>query len=330
MVAFLYILSLVIAAVSVSVLGAAFSISGLSRLFAGSALAITMMASALEFSKFVVAAFLHRTWYQLNIFYRYYLLSAVVVLSVITSMGIFGFLSDSYQTSSVDLVSNQIKIDAMKAEQQRNSDEISRINKSIDEIPASRISKKIQARKESEPLVRELSRKTEVIADQIKQMDLKILDVKTKVGPLIYVARAFNQDIDTVVKWLILIFVSVFDPLAICLVIATSEALKLNSMGLLSGHMFARGKSSPAPVPAQQRAQVTVPAASEPVASEPVVPAPVESEPALSMPSLEIESPAAAPAQPQPQATRETVAAATAQEPIRMRFIEDDSDKKAS
>jgi hypothetical protein len=236
-VAFLYIISLAIAAASVSALGAAFSINGLSKLFSGASLAITLMASALEFSKFVVAAFLHRTWPHLNKFYRTYLLVSVIVLSVITSMGIFGFLSDAYQTSSVDLESNQIKIDAMKAEQLRNTNEIARINKAIDEIPASRISKKILARKESEPLIRELDKKTETLADQIKGMDLKILDVKTKVGPLIYVARAFHQDIDSIVKWLILIFVSVFDPLAICLVIATSEALKLKSMGLL--HTFA-------------------------------------------------------------------------------------------
>jgi hypothetical protein len=257
-VAFLYIAALVIAAASVSVLGAAFSVSGLSRLFSGSAMAVAMMASALEFSKFVVAAFLHRTWKQLNPLYRTYLFLAVVVLSVITSMGIFGFLSDAYQTSSVDLAATQIKIDALKGEQSRNVDEIARLNRSIDEIPANRISKKILARKEAEPVIQELTKKSDRIAEELKQMDLKNLDVKMKVGPLIYVARAFKQDIDTVVKWLILVFVAVFDPLAICLVIATSEALKLKSMGLLSGTMFSRAAEQHyAPVPASSSAPFT-------------------------------------------------------------------------
>ena len=58
------------------------------------------------------------------------------------------------------------------------------------------------------------------------QADLKILEVKQKVGPLIYIARAFNMDLDTVVKYLILVFVVVFDPLAICLVIATSDSFE--------------------------------------------------------------------------------------------------------
>jgi hypothetical protein len=238
MAAFLYIAALALAAASVSVLGAAFSVSGLMKLFSGAAVAVAMMASALEFSKLVAAAFLHRTWAKLNILYRAYLLTAVIVLSAITSMGIFGFLSDAYQSSSKDLAANTIKIEALKAEQTRNLDEIARLNRNIEEIPADRISKKLKARKEAEPLIQELTRKSDLIAKEIEQASLVNLDVKSKVGPLIYIARVFNQDIDTIVKWLILVFVSVFDPLAICLVIATSEALKLKSQGHLSGHAF--------------------------------------------------------------------------------------------
>lgn len=240
MVAFLYIASLIIAAACVSVLGAAFSVSGLARLFSGAAMAVALMASALEFSKFVAAAFLHRTWKQLNKIFRTYLFIAVVVLSLITSMGIFGFLSDAYQTSSVDLTSNTIKIEAMKGEEQRNKDELARINHGIEEIPASRITKKLLARKEAEPRIQWLTQRSDQIAEQIKQLELKTLDVKQKVGPLIYVARAFNQDVDTVVKWLILVFVSVFDPLAICLVVATGEAIKLHQMGQLAGTVFSK------------------------------------------------------------------------------------------
>ena len=231
MIAFIYIISLAVAAASVSSLGAVFSIKGLARLFAGSALAVSLMAAALEFSKFVVAAFLHRLWKQLNPLYRTYLLVSVVVLSLITSMGIFGFLSDAYQTSSLEFAENQIRIEALKTEQMRNTEEIARINRSIEEIPANRVTKKIQARQDAEKFIRKLTQKSDQIAEQMKQMNLKTLDVSQKVGPLIYVSRAFHQDIDTVVKWLILVFVTVFDPLAICLVIATSEALRLKSRG---------------------------------------------------------------------------------------------------
>jgi hypothetical protein len=168
-------------------------------------------------------------------------------------MGIFGYLSDAYQTSSVDLMSTQIKLDALKSEQDRNTNEIARMNRAIDEIPASRVTKKILARKEAEPLIRSLTHQSDVLADQMKQLELKNLDVKMKVGPLIYVSKAFHQDVDTVVKWLILVFVGVFDPLAICLVIALSEALKLKSTGIFSSQPIPETSpvhaASPTPVP---------------------------------------------------------------------------------
>lgn len=231
--ALLYVIALAISALLVSVLAATFSVSGLARLFTGAAVAVTMMGAALELSKFVAAAFLHRVWNRLNVFYRSYLLLSVIVLSAITSMGIFGFLSDAYQASSSDLQMYAVKINAMKDEQARNNNEIARLNRSVDEIPANRVSKRLELRAQIEPQMKDLLSKNDKAADEIKQMDLKVLEIKNKVGPLIYIAKAFNQDIDTVVKWLILVFVSVFDPLAICLVIATSEALRMRSMGYL-------------------------------------------------------------------------------------------------
>lgn len=231
--ALLYVIALAISALLVSVLAATFSVSGLARLFTGAAVAVTMMGASLELAKFVAAAFLHRVWGRLNVFYRTYLLISVIVLSGITSMGIFGFLSDAYQASSSDLQMYAVKIQAMKDEQTRNSNEISRLTRSVDEIPANRVSKRMELRAQLEPQMKDLLAKNDKAAEEIKQMDLKVLEIKNKVGPLIYIAKAFNQDIDTVVKWLILVFVSVFDPLAICLVIATSEALRMRALGYL-------------------------------------------------------------------------------------------------
>lgn len=265
MAAFLYIAALALAAASVSILGAAFSVGGLMKLFSGAATPVAMMASALEFSKLVSAAFLHRTWSKLNVLYRAYLLIAVIVLSAITSMGIFGFLSDAYQSSSKDLAADAIKIDALKAEQTRNLNEIVRLNHNIDEIPADRISRKLKARKQAEPMIEELTRKSDQIAKEIERASLRNLDVKSKVGPLIYIARVFNQDIDTIVKWLILVFVSVFDPLAICLVIATSEALRLKAQGHLSAPALAELTIQTTPEPT---AEVAI---NQPLTQEPPV-----------------------------------------------------------
>ncbi len=219
------VIGLALSAVAVSVLGAAFSIAGLGKLFSGAIVAVWLMAGALELAKFVTAAYLHQVWYKLNIVFKSYLVVCVVVLSCITSMGIFGFLSDAYLTSSSTLEAETIKLERLKNDQAFASQEIDRINHGIDEIPVSRISKKLAARAAAEPMIKSLKDKINNIETELTQAKLKVLEVKQKIGPLIYLAKAFNKDIDDVVKYLILVFVTVFDPLAICLVIALSDAL---------------------------------------------------------------------------------------------------------
>lgn len=225
MVSIWIIIGLIGAAVSVSALAAGFSVMGLGALFSGALLAVYAMASALEFAKFVLAAYLHQRWQKLNLIFRTYLLFSIVVLSLITSLGVFGFLSDAYQSSSALLDAENIKLGSLKNQEAQKKAEYDRLVKSVEEIPATRITKRLQLRAELEPAMNELQKEMSGIEKQVSAANLKILEVKQRVGPLIYIARAFDKDLDTVVKYLILVFVSVFDPLAICLVIATSEAL---------------------------------------------------------------------------------------------------------
>lgn len=221
------LIGLIVSAVSVSTLGALFSIVGLGKLFTGAVLAVWLMAGSLELAKFVIAAFLHQTWARLNFLYRTYLLIATISLSVLTSMGIFGFLSDAYQESTAVMEAETQKLNSLKIEMQQNTTEIARLNKSVDEIPANRVTKRMEARKEIEPFLKQLNENQVRINRDIAAAELKVLEVKNKVGPLIYIARAFQMDIDTIVKYLIMLIVCVFDPLAICLVIAVSEAFRI-------------------------------------------------------------------------------------------------------
>ncbi len=220
------VIGLIISTISVASLAAIFSIVGLGALFSGAVLAVFAMAGSLEFSKFVLAAYLHQRWNDLNKVFRGYLVFAIVVLSLITSMGVFGFLSDAYQSASTSLDAENVKLQSEKNKQNSITNELMRINKSIEEIPVTRISRKMRARQEAEPLIRDLNAKYDGIEKTIAEMNLKVIEIKKKVGPLIYISRAFNADIDSVVKYLILVFVLVFDPLAICLVIATTQALE--------------------------------------------------------------------------------------------------------
>lgn len=241
MVALWCTIGLALAAVSVSTLGAGFSVFGLSQLFSGASHAVIAMAASLEFAKFVLAAYLHQTWTRQNVIFKGYLSSAIVILSFITSMGIFGFLSNAYQSASSVLDSENIRLSSFKDDLARNEQEVARLNHAIDEIPVNRITKRMAVRAIAEPEFAKLAQKAESIKALIRESNLKLVDVKQKVGPLIYIARAFQFDIDQVVKYFILVFVLVFDPLAICLVIATSQALQWH-----------RGSKTPAPQPGQE------------------------------------------------------------------------------
>lgn len=252
-------IGLVIASVSVASLGAFFSISGLGALFSGAVVAVCLMAAALEFSKFVLAAYLHQTWLALNKVYRTYLVFAVVVLSVITSIGIFGFLSEAYQSASTVLEAETIKLDSIRNQQASITAEINRLNKSVEEIPEKRISKRLKSRAEIEPTILELNKKFNEGERLLTASNLKILDVKKKVGPLIYIAKSLDMNIDVVVRYLILILVSVFDPLAICLVIASTQAI-----GSRGANVTANAETAaPAPVSVPVAGPFTAPVAAK-------------------------------------------------------------------
>src|SRR5580658_5077833 len=98
-----YIRLLAITAAMIALTGASFSIIGLAKIFAGAATAVAAMAGALEVAKLVVTGFLYRYWGHIHKLMRVYLCFAVVTLVGITSVGIFGFLSNAYQVSSLQL-----------------------------------------------------------------------------------------------------------------------------------------------------------------------------------------------------------------------------------
>ncbi len=228
---------LIISAVLVSSLGAYFSIIGIGALFSGALIAVCLMAGSLEFAKFVLAAYLHQTWKNLNFVFKIYMTFAVITLSAITSIGVFGFLSDAYQSASTVLEGETIKLENVKKQQEMITAEIERLNYSVEEIPEERMSKRLAARQAIEPRILELNKKYADNEKIVTDSQLQILEVKKKVGPLIYISRNFNVPIDKVVQYLILIFVSVFDPLAICLVIASTYSIESRKNKHLVKHM---------------------------------------------------------------------------------------------
>lgn len=222
-----YILLLALAALSVSTVGAFFSITGLAKLFAGAPIAVMAMAGALEFAKIVAAAFVHRAWDKLPVLLRYYLTTAIAVLVTITSMGIFGYLSHAYQATSEALKRVEVKMISVDSQGQDVQKELARLQTIINMVPQERVSKRLETQKELEPRINELNAKASALKNEQRDMQMQQLALQTEIGPLVYLAQVTGREPDQISKWLILMFVVVFDPLAICLVIATSFAVKL-------------------------------------------------------------------------------------------------------
>ena len=220
----MYIVFLGISAAVVSVTGAYFSISGLMKLFSGAPMAVLVMGSALELAKMVSASFLHKNWKGMNIIMKTYMSLAVGILMCITSMGIFGYLTYAFQHTSVELKNTLTQIEFIKSEGVKVENELTRLQKTLDEIPESRVTRRLDLQKELEPRFQELQKQAVAVQIKLRGENLKKLGFEMEIGPIIFVAEMFGARTDKVATWLIILFVIVFDPLAVCLVLATTFA----------------------------------------------------------------------------------------------------------
>ena len=249
-----------LSALSVSASAAFYSVSGLSKLFAGASLEVIIMAGSLEFAKLVTASLLYQYWDTINKTLRTYLAISTVVLVLITSMGIYGFLSAAYQEtySKLSLVENQKgfiqqKIDFYQNDVTRYDTEIERISSNISTLSNAKAST-IQVRDTSvsggfrqtisttelrmaqnriniEEENRKLAQsKRTVASDSLQKFQLQVLEldnnteVAGELGPLQYLSSLTGYPMDKIINVLLLIIIFVFDPLAISLVVAANFA----------------------------------------------------------------------------------------------------------
>jgi len=206
-----------------------FSVTGISHLFSGAFWSVVCMSGSLEIGKLVTDSFLYRYWVIVNKSLKIYLVIGSIILVGITSIGIFGYLSKAYQQSSSELMQLTLKLDQYETELEFiTSDKKAAenyLNEQINSLPDNYVTAKRTLRNEYIPIIRAYSDSTMAISRQIAALKGNLVDTGIDVGPALYVAKAFGTDVDTVVKWLILIFILVFDPLAVALVIATNVAI---------------------------------------------------------------------------------------------------------
>ena len=208
-----------------------FSVFGLSKLFAGAALSVIIMAGSLELGKLVTAAFLYRYWDRVNLFQKTYLITAVLTLVLITSAGIFGYLSNAYQGATVNfekqstaLLYKEDRLEQLSEDKEFLKEEL---EAAVAELPENYRTAKRQLREEYQPKINQINTDMIELKGEIGDLKVELVETGVDVGPAIYLARTFNTDVDTVVKFFIFILIFVFDPLAVMLVVAFNQALVL-------------------------------------------------------------------------------------------------------
>jgi len=201
-----------------------FSVFGLSKLFAGATLSVVIMAGSLEFAKLISASFLYRYWKTINVLMRSYLTVAIITLVLITSAGIFGFLSNAYQGATIDfekqtatLFYKEDRLGQLEEDKVYLKEEL---EQAISELPENYRTAKRKLRDDYNPKVLLVNDEILQIKQEVGDLKVGLIETGVDVGPAIYLARIFGTDIDSVVKFFIFMLIFVFDPLAIVLVIA--------------------------------------------------------------------------------------------------------------
>ena len=210
-------------AIALSGIAAYYSVIGLAQIFPGSFWPIILMGSILEIAKLVTVSWLYNNWNNTIRVMRYYFLSAIVLLMVITSMGIFGYLSKAHLDSNVILGANSVQLKTLETQEKIAKDRLTYLlQRAGDPATASnKIDRQIQDTQVE--LKRISTEKLPLMAEENK--------LSAEIGPIKYIAELFySKDdpgfIDKAVRAVIMIIIVVFDPLAVLLLIAANQTYK--------------------------------------------------------------------------------------------------------
>jgi hypothetical protein len=241
-------------ALALSASAAWYSIIGLTAIFAAAKIPIIIMGATLEVSKLVVASWLYRNWKEIPFLMKTYLTGALLVLMFLTSMGIFGFLSKSHADQSmnsgdviaqIEMLEQKIQIEQSKIDSAKTT--LAQLDTQVNEMigrstSTSAINRSIAIRKQQDKERSALIQSVEESQSRINELREELIPYKTQnrqleaeVGPIKYIAALIygeNADenlLEKAIRWVILLIVGVFDPLAVVMLIAASWSMKHRS-----------------------------------------------------------------------------------------------------
>ena len=225
-----------LSAVIIAGCAAFFSVTGLGVLFAGASTSVMVMAGSLEFAKLVAATYLKQTWDDIKGFNKWYLTISVGILMIITSAGIFGYLSNAFQQQSLQLQQVDREVAVWQTKIDQNNTQITQLSTQITESNTNQ-GKILDGGKVNNRLLRSIDNRDREISklndkigklqtenakntEEINKIKIANIDLEKEVGGFRFVAEAFGIELKNVVKFFIFLIVIVFDPLAIALIIA--------------------------------------------------------------------------------------------------------------
>jgi len=237
-------------AIAISIVAAWYSILGLMAIFAAAAIPIAIMGGVLEVGKLVTASWLYQNWNKVPKLLKTYLTTAVVILMFITSMGIFGFLSKAHIDQTILTGDNSLlitQIDQRIERQERNIKDAEKVIKTLDDQvdtlieydrirgPEGALATRQNQKPEREQLTNIINESFKIINDlQNEKLTLEKgqLELEAEVGPIRYIAefvyrdKASKEVLEEAVRWVIIVIIFVFDPLAVLLLIAANMSIK--------------------------------------------------------------------------------------------------------
>jgi hypothetical protein len=240
-------------ALLISGVAAWYSIVGLTAIFAAAKIPVMIMGASLEVGKLVAASWLYQNWQRIPFLLKAYLTFAVVLLMFITSMGIFGFLSKAHIDQTIGLGDNVLvieQLDVRIAREQTRIDDANVVISQLDESVQSLLNNERVRGTDGAIAVRESQRDERELLNSIidnaynsmaelqsnrLELSKDQLFIEAEVGPIRYIAELFYGDnpdratLDGAIRWVILIIIFVFDPLAVLLLVAANISIKENT-----------------------------------------------------------------------------------------------------
>jgi hypothetical protein len=248
---------MLVIAITISAIAAWYSVAGLAAIFAAAVVPVIIMGGALEAGKIVATVWLHNNWQRVSWAYKTYLVPAIVFLMLLTSMGIFGFLSKGHadqsivsgdSMSKVAIYDEKIKTErdnidqAKRALEQMNSQVDQMMSRTDTDRGAERaVAIRKQQARERANLQAEIARSQKAIQklqEERAPLAAEFRKVEAEVGPIKYIAALIYGDnpdqnlLEAAVRWVIILIVVVFDPLALCLILAANKQLEWARAGV--------------------------------------------------------------------------------------------------